>query len=239
MSRVVATIERVREACNELLENGGTLSAANVIKLVGGSKQTVLRHLEIVRVELAEGPRADDGPSAFLHELADPLLRKLWASAQEQAALNYQRQLRVTTSIQEGLFEDIAVLRASEEALQDKLVAAEEKIAAQASADERIQALMGMVEEAAGLKAVPSNGSDRHGGAMRVVKILHELGGSASPEEIDAKLRREHGLSGKQALRARQHSMAGDLVAMSLTETGRAQLQTWEENSTAQAELAL
>lgn len=42
--------------------------------------------------------------------------------------------------------EDIAVLRASEEALQDKLVAAEETIAAQASADDRIQALMGLVE---------------------------------------------------------------------------------------------
>lgn len=236
---MVATLERVREACRELVEGGHSVSATNVIRLVGGSKQTVLRHLEVVRVELADGHRADDGPSAFLHELADPFLRKVWASAQEQAALNYQRQLRVTASIQEGLLEDIAALRASEEALQDKLVAAEERIAAQASADERIQTLMGMVEEAAGLKGPSGNGPDRLGGAMRVATILRELGGSASPEKIDVKLRNEHGLSGKQALRARQHSMSGDLVVMALTETGREQLQAWEASSTAQAELEL
>lgn len=90
-----------------------------------------------------------------------------------------------------------------------------------------------------GWLAGSSSGPERLGATMRVAKALQDLGGSASPEEIDAKLRSEHGLSAKQAMRARQHGMIGYFVAMSLTEAGRARLELWEASSTAQAELEL
>lgn len=225
MSKIVATLERVREACNDLLQNGETVSAANVIKLVGGSKQTVLKHLEIVRPELGGGNQGDDGAAGFLHDLVDPYLRKVWAAAQEQAALKYQLLLRNSTSLREGLLEDIAALRASEEELQDRLVAAEAKLAAQASDDERIQALMALVEEAAGTKGgAGEEGGDGLGAAMKVATAIRELGGSGSPKEIDAVLRNKHGFNRGQAQRARYHSMADDLVHMSLTAKGRARL---------------
>lgn len=79
MSAEIATIERVRSAVEELRRAGQSPTADAVIRLIGGSKRTVLTHLRALR---DAGPAQDDMPTAVL-EMMRPVARDIYRAGQQ------------------------------------------------------------------------------------------------------------------------------------------------------------
>jgi len=86
MSAEIATIERVRSAVEELRRAGQSPTADAVIRLIGGSKRTVLTHMRSLR---DAAPEQDDIPPTVV-EMLRPVARDIYRTG-EQAALDSMR----------------------------------------------------------------------------------------------------------------------------------------------------
>jgi len=86
MSAEIATIERVRSAVEELRRAGQSPTADAVIRLIGGSKRTVLTHMRSLR---DAAPEQDDIPPTVV-EMLRPVARDIYRTG-EQAATDSMR----------------------------------------------------------------------------------------------------------------------------------------------------
>jgi DNA-binding transcriptional regulator GbsR (MarR family) len=211
MSTIIATLERVREACTLLQASGQTLSLSNVLGITGGSKSTVLKHLKTVRDEMAAEGSVPSGDIVFLQKLADQMLPKLWSAAQSHARHPLERRIQELMAVKAGLEEDNEALQKAEEAAsaraeeaERRLEALEAELKSRNAMEEQMRALATMVE-ALSTKRRGRTGSDR----QLVAGILAEAGAPLAREELYRRLE-EKGLSNAAAQKARWHAVKAE-----------------------------
>lgn len=129
MSSTIATFDAVKAAAEQLVAQNKQITAQSIITITGGSKSTVLPHLRRYREEVASAAVIADAPPAFLYELADPLVRKIWTAAQQEAANSYHRNLAHQTAIFAGLAEENETFAAKEVDYQSEVLSLEEQVA--------------------------------------------------------------------------------------------------------------
>ncbi len=140
MAPTKATKETVLYAYQQLVAENTPPSAEAIIGIIGGSKSTVLRHLNQIRVELA-APDPDTEPlPAFLYETAEPMIRQLWSAAQREASKASERKLSQLFMLQAGLIEDVQTAEKVEEMLSHRLSDLELENASLKSSLEQIEA---------------------------------------------------------------------------------------------------
>jgi hypothetical protein len=132
----VATLEAVEGAVREIKASGLEPTAARILAITKGSKDTVLRHMRALGVGAFRKEPEDDTETLplVLVEKARPFIKELFATANELASARYigftERYHRAMDELETGLVElgtqlqaaqtDNAALRAENTALRDE-----------------------------------------------------------------------------------------------------------------------
>lgn len=208
MTQRKATFEAVLDACRKLLEQGKPTSAANILSIVGGSKQTVLEARRAALATLMEEGRGTD-PSAAFQAAADPLLRKLWAMGRQQVELSHARQLKDAGAIREGLELDLAALQDALEDANGRAEAAEARLDEVLRSYDDLRAAFGVLAD--GLRADPEKGARAPRPSAReiggVLAALGRLGAPATHEALYAEMAKD-GWDAEAAHKARYRVMS-------------------------------
>lgn len=114
MSLQKVTADSVYNAIVSIRKMGKRDSADAIIEITGGSKGTVLKLRREAYQRLKEEGFADD-PTAGFVSVTDPLVRKLWTVARQQAELAASRQVEILSANIATLEDDVERLADWEE----------------------------------------------------------------------------------------------------------------------------
>lgn len=220
-----ATLENVRTAHDQLVAEGEIPSANKVLEKTGGSKTTVLKRLGEVQGGV---PASDDAASAFLHEIAAPLLRRIWTAAKSQAEADNKRRVDALLSVQEAQQEEITTLKSSLDQWQARAISAEDQLRSRSDHGDQVKELMRVVDE---LKQMhPSSPIDRplvdKNASSALATMLDLLSSQSRPMTRDALDRAvgERGHPDAAVQKARFHALEVGSIGFCLTEKGRQKL---------------
>lgn len=220
-----ATLENVRTAHDQLVAEGEIPSANKVLERTGGSKTTVLKRLGEVQGGV---PASDDAASAFLHEIAAPLLRRIWTAAKSQAEADNKRRVDALLSVQEAQQEEITTLKSSLDQWQARANSAEDQLRSRSDHGDQVKELMRVVDE---LKQMhPSSPIDRplvdKNASSALATMLDLLSSQSGPMTRDALDRAvgERGHPDAAVQKARFHALEVGSIGLCLTEKGRQKL---------------
>lgn len=220
-----ATLENVRTAHDQLVAEGEIPSANKVLERTGGSKTTVLKRLGEVQGGV---PASDDAASAFLHEIAAPLLRRIWTAAKSQAEADNKRRVDALLSVQEAQQEEITTLKSSLDQWQARAISAEDQLRSRSDHGDQVKELMRVVDE---LKQMhPSSPIDRplvdKNASSALATMLDLLSSQSRPMTRDALDRAvgERGHPDAAVQKARFHALEVGSIGFCLTEKGRQKL---------------
>jgi hypothetical protein len=176
MSEQKANLEEVRNAYENLVRLGKTGSAANVLKITGGSKSTVVKLLRIVRAEKVNQKPELDVPSALLHAVSEPLVRKIWEAASEMAIKLHQERINNLTTMLDGMLADLEAYEAAE----DRVSELEAQLSSRDDFEGQLRALKTMVAELGGVRGEQAEPRQPTTLLMAVLNILL----SSHPEPV-------------------------------------------------------
>jgi hypothetical protein len=214
MSATVATLGKVRQVYLQLLDQGESGAVDKVVALCGGSKSTVAKHLRVVRAEVAAASQAHDPTLGHLQGVADTMVQKLWAAAQQQAAQKYDRQIRNLLRVQQDLSEDLEAIALAESETASRAVAAEERLQSLeretglgAEVEAQIRSLVAMVRgisSEGGLDEEDEQGDEvlPNSPILAVLEILERKGTGMTKDDVD-RLATEAGYSAASVHKAR------------------------------------
>jgi len=137
MSATKASFEQVQKAVLFLQRHGEKPSASRVRDLLnGGSKTTILGHMQTLYAQIAAQPRASEMAEAFMMKTATKLIEEVWAEATRMASPELENRLKTLGDLNEALSEGLQDLVAENKALEERIAsleadlrAAEEKAA--------------------------------------------------------------------------------------------------------------
>ncbi|RYG97123.1 MAG: hypothetical protein EON58_10485 [Alphaproteobacteria bacterium] len=124
MSLQKVTAESVYNAIVSIRRMGKRDSADAIVEITGGSKSTVLNLRREAYQRLKEEGLAIDPTAGFL-ALTDPLIRKIWSVARQQAELAASKQVEILSANIATLEDDVERLAAWE----DRATKAESRVA--------------------------------------------------------------------------------------------------------------
>ncbi|KQU94365.1 hypothetical protein ASC68_22185 [Devosia sp. Root105] len=237
VSKTVANLESVRSAYQQLLARGNSPSAANVLKLTGGSKSTVLKHLAVVRSERLNASHDDDPSASFLADIAEPVLKKLWAAAKRHAEGALAAEVREFRAAYAGLREDFELLEASEEAATKRAELAENRLdqLLQSTSELQAAAQLFRAQASAVSSSLPAPTAAVPEETSTLLALLAVLSGADEPiatkvlyAELEAQGHKPH-----EAQKARTHSIDRGYIGLSLTEKGRNRVRRDEPKAAA------
>lgn len=148
MMQEIATFDAVLAAYEALRERGDTPTANAVLKyLGGGSKSTIVKHLQTLRQQQTTEQRSNDPAASFLESVSRPLIQKIWKTAQEQAKAHYEIQIRTLLRVHSEMEQEIQQLQASEEQALQLVRSAEAELKATQNAFEELRIATGQSED--------------------------------------------------------------------------------------------
>lgn len=118
MSVTVATYSAVKAAAEELLRQHADVTVQAVLEITGGSKGTVAKHVRQFREEYSAATRIAEAPPALIHELAEPLVKKIFAAARLEAAKDHAIDATKGRDVQSWLTKENDALQRREEELE-------------------------------------------------------------------------------------------------------------------------
>lgn len=121
MSATLATADAVKAAAEQLIADKADVTIDAVLAITGGSKSTVARHVRQFRQEFSATKSAAEAPPAVLYELADPLIRKIYAAAQSEAAKVHELDANRMRSVQAWLTKENDSLQKREQELETQV----------------------------------------------------------------------------------------------------------------------
>lgn len=131
MTATKATFERVQRAVEFLQRHGEKPSAARVRELLdGGSKTTILGHMQTLYAQLAAQPRGSEMAEAFLMKTATKLVEEVWAEATRMANPELDARLQTLGDLNDALSEGLQDLVVENEALEQRIAALEADVQA-------------------------------------------------------------------------------------------------------------
>ncbi|GEM_PF-1756629 len=226
----IATLDRVREAKRQLLEARQRPSADRIIKVLqGGSKTTVLAHLQSLADEEARRSGVGDIPIEILTSSAAAFSRKLWDEATRMASAAFENRILGLLETQNALFEDLHTAAAAEETLTAALNGANERIAAlETELEGRARAEQHLAKISEMLR---SKESPQYKPIIQLLRLIE----NGEPRPVEEVLNRmvELGHLRKQAQTARSHAIAygyatehddGAVPTLTICEKGRTKL---------------
>lgn len=209
-------------------------SANRILQITGGSKKTVVDHLQAIRGSKKPENGDLDRAGSFLHAAAEPFLKKIQAAARQQAGAEFEGRIRDLVAIQAGLLEDVRDLAETNAALVQRAEAVEAGAASDRAQDEQLARLIEMVErlKAGGVgdeqqrRDVAPVPPDRLPLMWQLVSILQgrpTLQGSKLEAALEAAGFRE-----RQIHRAKSDALQEGLLALEVTQHGRDMLKALE-----------
>ena len=226
MSEQKATLEQVRKAYDDLVRVGQLPSSANVLKLTGGSKSTVVKYLRVVRADKVAARPEPEVPLALLQAVGEPLIRQLWNAAERLAIKLYEARIADLTTVLNGMLEDLK----GHEAAQDRIVELEEQLKRRDDFDSHLRSLKEMLGEMGGGRGEPEADKPKATAMMSVLSIIF----AAYPTPVDKReIDRQMVASGYKetsSQKARWHAVDGGYAeamgeALLLTEAGKRKLR--------------
>jgi hypothetical protein len=226
MSEQKATLEQVRKAYDDLVRVGQLPSSANVLKLTGGSKSTVVKFLRVVRAEKVAARPEPEVPLALLQAVGEPLIRQLWNAAEQLATKLYEARIADLTTMLNGMLEDLK----GHEAAEDRILELEEQLKRRDDFDSHLRSLQLMVQEMGVGRAEPKGDRPKAPAMISVLGIIF----AADPAPVDKReIDRQMVASGYKetsSQKARWHAVDGGYAeamgeALLLTEAGKRKLR--------------
>lgn len=218
-----ATLENVRSAHDELVAQGEIPSANKVLERTGGSKTTVLKRLGEVQSGVPALP--DDTAAAFLHEIAAPMLRRVWTAAKTQVETESRRRFDALLVVQEAQQQEIGSLAETLEHWKARATVAEEQLRSQSDHGDQVKELMRLVDELkqfhAGTPADrPLIDRKARSALATILELLARESAPLTRESLDRAVA-DLGHPDAAVQKARFHALENGSIGLCITEKGR------------------
>lgn len=204
MTEAIATLDAVREAMGKLRNLGEKPTFSKVRGLTGGgSKSTILSHMNAVFSETALKNAEPDLAHSFLASAAAPMLRQIWERAEKTANHEYSSRIQYLFDIQTALSEELCSALARAEIAERELANARSALRASEEAGFHLDTLSELIRM---LRDVPDEPAK-----LQLLRILAGADVGVPKDEVYRRMK-TYGYQDMAIYQARYHAKAGGLI---------------------------
>jgi hypothetical protein len=204
MTEAVATLDAVRDAMGKIRHLGEKPTFSKVRELTGGgSKSTILSHMNAVFSETALKQADSDLPHSFLASAAAPMLRQLWEKAERAANHEYSSRIQYLFDIQSAMSEELAAALARAEKAELELADARSALRVSEEAGFHLDTLSELIRA---LRDIPDEPA-----RIQLLRILVGADLGVPKDEVYRRMK-SAGYQDMTIYQARYHAKAAGLI---------------------------
>lgn len=131
MTEAIATFEKVRDAVDYIRNIRGLTPTVTLVRqhIGGGSRSTILPHMQKLFGDVAKEKQSNDIAEVLLTRIAAEMVKSLWKEASTMATAEMADRIKMLSTINDGIADGMRELVEENEALEDRALAAETRVA--------------------------------------------------------------------------------------------------------------